>query len=151
MNIYHFPNYTIDLLSKVYCVSADHYLSQFKNCHGYLCVILFKNGKFFEMEVHKLMCNTYLPNYNNYINIKHKNNDKLDNRIYNLQWIGYTRNNSGYKNIITDRYHKTWSIKIIRQKRVLVYRTFSYSVWTLDEIVKIRNAYYKIFKIKRKD
>lgn len=38
-------------------------------------------------RLHRLIAETFLPNPNNLPEVDHINNDKLDNRVENLQWI----------------------------------------------------------------
>lgn len=37
--------------------------------------------------VHELVAATFVPNPNNYTNVRHKNGNTLDNRADNLEWI----------------------------------------------------------------
>lgn len=43
--------------------------------------------------LHRLLAQTFIPNPNNLSDVDHINNNKLDNRLENLQWISH-RNNS---------------------------------------------------------
>lgn len=54
--------------------------------HGYKEVILIMNGKRFCYRVHKLVALAFLPNPFNLPCINHLNEDKLDNRVCNLEW-----------------------------------------------------------------
>lgn len=65
---------------------------------GYLQVILSVNGKSYTKKVHRLVAEAFLPNPNNLLEINHKNEDKSDNRVSNLEWC--TREyNMNYGNI----------------------------------------------------
>lgn len=59
---------------------------------GYYVVMLYRDGKAKRKFVHRLVAETYLPNPNNYPIINHKNENKLDNRVYNLEWCTYSYN-----------------------------------------------------------
>lgn len=73
---------------------------------GYYIVSLSKKGKSTKKYIHRLIAEAFIPNPNNYPCINHKNENKLDNRIENLEWctdiynINYgNRNKKASKNI----------------------------------------------------
>ena len=53
---------------------------------GYLRVTLCKNGKQKIVKVHRLVAFAFLPNLNNYPQVNHKDEDKSNNRVDNLEW-----------------------------------------------------------------
>lgn len=56
---------------------------------GYKYVIL-SNGKHQKgIAVHRLVAQTYLPNPNNLQQVHHKDGDKTNNNVENLEWIDY--------------------------------------------------------------
>ena len=66
------------------------------NRYGYLQVNLYYGGhKTRKMiTVHKLVATAFIPNPNNYPCINHKNEDKTDNMVENLEWCTVAYNNS---------------------------------------------------------
>lgn len=52
----------------------------------YLCVSLYKNGKSCTKLVHRLVAETFLPNPNCLPQVNHKDENKLNNCISNLEW-----------------------------------------------------------------
>lgn len=59
---------------------------------GYLRVNLYKNGKPKTGLIHRLVAQTFIPNPNNLPQVNHKNLNKQDNRIENLEWISLEDN-----------------------------------------------------------
>lgn len=57
-----------------------------KDTNGYLQVGLCKNGIRKNARIHRLVALTFLPNPNNYPEINHKNEDKTNNVVENLEW-----------------------------------------------------------------
>ena len=62
--------------------------------NGYVKVSLFKNKTSKQCMVHRLVAKTFIPNPNNYPCINHKNENKADNRVENLEWCTYSYNNT---------------------------------------------------------
>lgn len=61
---------------------------------GYLSVTLSKNGVVKRQSVHRLVAEAFIPNPNNLPQINHKNEDKTNNSIENLEWCDSTYNNN---------------------------------------------------------
>lgn len=53
---------------------------------GYLKVCLSKDGKRYVRSVHRLVAEAFIPNPDNLPVINHKNEDKQDNKVENLEW-----------------------------------------------------------------
>lgn len=62
-------------------------IKQYKNVHGYLIIGASKgDGKIKQCKVHRLVGEAFLDNPNNLPIINHKNSNKDDNRLENLEW-----------------------------------------------------------------
>lgn len=69
------------------------------NHRGYRLVILWKNGHGTNKRVHRLVAEAFIPNPDNLPQINHKNEDKADNRVENLEWCSAKYNtNYGSRN-----------------------------------------------------
>lgn len=58
----------------------------------YHTVYLMHNGKQYNYMVHRLVAEAFCPNPNNYNIVHHKNENKLDNRAENLEWVSCSDN-----------------------------------------------------------
>ncbi len=72
-------------------------LKQAKDSRGYLFVTLNNNYKQFHLSVHRAVAMCYIPNPHNYPQVNHKDKDKTNNNISNLEWCD-NKYNSHYSN-----------------------------------------------------
>jgi len=71
------------------------YLKGFIKPEGYCCVDLSISGKKKKYYRHRLVAEAFIPNPNNYPEVNHKDEDKSNNRVDNLEWIT-TKENLNY-------------------------------------------------------
>ena len=83
MEIQGFPQYLIYPDGRVYLKEKDYFLKQTVNHDGYYIVSLNHNKV---RLVHRLVAQAYLPNPNNNPIVHHKNKNRLDNSMFNLEW-----------------------------------------------------------------
>lgn len=72
------------------------------NKKGYLIVVLAKDGMRRAYTVHRLVAKTFLPNTNNTEVINHKDENKTNNRVDNLEWCSQ-KYNINYGNSLKKR------------------------------------------------
>ena len=92
--------YIIDEYGNVFSITLNKYLSKQIDKDGYEYVTLFKNSISRKFKIHRLVAEAFIPNPNNYPVINHKDENKLNNNIDNLEWCTVHYNLTyGTKNI----------------------------------------------------
>ena len=61
---------------------------------GYLLVNLWKNGEKKPYRIHRLVAQTFIPNPDNLPEVNHKDEDKINNKVSNLEWCDRKYNNN---------------------------------------------------------
>lgn len=61
--------------------------------NGYLNVILCVNQHKVHKNIHRLVAEAFIPNPNNYIAVNHKDENKENNEVSNLEWCSEEYNN----------------------------------------------------------
>lgn len=78
---------------KIFSYRCNRFLKPAKTKDGYLQVSLVgDNKKQYSFKVHKLVALTYLDNPNDYTEINHKDFDRLNNSLNNIEWCNHYDN-----------------------------------------------------------
>ena len=83
-NVYSIPRKVYN--GKGYYEKQGKKIKQVLNHKGYPCVYLSKDGKDTYMSVHRIVATAFIPNPKNLPQVNHKNGNKLDNSVENLEW-----------------------------------------------------------------
>lgn len=59
---------------------------------GYQNVVLCKNGNSYNKIIHRLVAQAFIPNPNNLPEVNHKDGNKANNHVDNLEWITHREN-----------------------------------------------------------
>lgn len=84
--------YRVSNKGQVQNVLTDTILKQYENRGGYLKVYLYKNHQRKILSVHRVVCEAFKDNPNNYPQVNHLNMNKHDNRLENLEWCNQSQN-----------------------------------------------------------
>ena len=69
-------------------------LKAYDNGHGYLFVVLSKEGNREQPLVHVLVATAFLDNADNLPEVNHKDENKQNNHMENLEWCSHSYNNT---------------------------------------------------------
>ena len=85
--------YSVDTDGNVYSIRRKRYLVPIKMPSGYWYVHLCNGPGHTKLaRLHRLVAETFLDNPNGYPQVNHKNGDKADNRVTNLEWCSRLQN-----------------------------------------------------------
>ena len=87
-----FPNYGVTTDGKVYNLKTHKQKKSRIGDQGYEFVTLYKNNKSKRRTVHRLVALQYIPNPDNLPEINHKDGNKLNNIVENLEWCDHSYN-----------------------------------------------------------
>lgn len=76
-------------------------LKQWENGRGYLYVTVGLNGKFVHLRVQRVVATCFIPNPDNLPEVNHKDNDRTNNSVDNLEWCTSQYNQDYKKNFGT--------------------------------------------------
>ena len=87
-----------------YRLQKGRVLSPTKDRYGYLFVILTCNGKHKMFLVHRLVAQAFIINFDNLLEVNHKDEDKTNNSVENLEWCDrkYNLNYGSRKDKVRD-------------------------------------------------
>ena len=93
-----YDNYEVSNLGRIRKLNIDyrspdfHILKQKHEKNGYMRICLSKNGVSKFYNVHRLVAKAFIPNPNNYLLVNHKDENKTNNNVNNLEWCTYKYN-----------------------------------------------------------
>ena len=90
-----FPGYLVNRKGEVFSERRNVILSPRIDKDGYSEVSLMHNGKAKAVTVHRLIAEAWIPNPENKPFVNHKNGNRGDNRVSNLEWVTVSENNLG--------------------------------------------------------
>ncbi len=80
-------NYTVDTSGRIYSGFRKRFLKPYPNKNGYLLIDINHCGKVYTRQVHRLVAKAFIPNPLHLETVNHKNGDKTDNAVTNLEWM----------------------------------------------------------------
>lgn len=88
-----FPNYQVSNKGRVKNIETGKVMKNRSNNHGYPYVALPKgDGKSKNMLLHRLVATAFIPNPDNLPEVNHKDENKTNNDVTNLEWVSASQN-----------------------------------------------------------
>ncbi len=142
-----FPNYIICSDGTVYRDGVS--VRQHPNGRGYNFVFLNKDGERKNARVHRLVAEAFIPNPESLPVVNHKNCNKLDNRVENLEWVSYRENSQHYLKTTTRETKpivrinpKTGKVKEVFSSIKIASKCYGYDYRTFYDAIK-RGCLYR--------
>lgn len=86
-------HYLVDEAGNVYSIKRNSVLKGKTDRYGYKAVLLCVGGQRKHITVHRLVALTFIPNPENKPTVNHKDGDKQNNSVDNLEWATHSENN----------------------------------------------------------
>lgn len=82
-------NYEVSSLGRIRNIKTGKIRKPCSTNFGYAQVGLRINGKTVFRSIHRLVAKAFIPNPNNYAEVNHKDYDRYNNRVDNLEWVSH--------------------------------------------------------------
>jgi hypothetical protein len=91
-DISEFPGYQISDSGEIFSTKTKRIIIQAFDKDGYVRTSLYRNGKRINVKAHRLVAIAFIPNPENKPIINHKDGDKTNNNVENLEWCTQSEN-----------------------------------------------------------
>jgi hypothetical protein len=148
-----------------YITNGKHKLKTYKINSGYLCLKLHNAKGRASVLLHRMIALTFIPNPNALKQINHKDGNKLNNSVDNLEWVSCLQNRhhaaenqlwvynlptlgikkgntSKYRNVTWDVSRNKWKAAVMHDKKVLGQKRFDLEIDAakhVDYLIELHN------------
>ncbi len=134
-------SYQISILGKLkrsYKTKPEKIIKPIKGHLGYMCYTLSKNAKLKTYRIHRLVALHFIPNPNNLPEVNHKDGNKENYSVENLEWCTRSQNmKHGHSLGLIFIKKATDAIKIITDEKLVIIKKMRNKSFTLKEIACI--------------
>ena len=85
-NIFDFIGYQVSNFGRIRSLKTYKILKQYNHRNGYMFVSLSHHGKHFNLYIHRLVAEAFIPNPDNLPEVNHKDENPSNNNVNNLEW-----------------------------------------------------------------
>lgn len=86
------PNFEVSECGVIRNAKTKHVKSQYISSTGYYMISVTCNGRSKPKRVHRIIAEVFIPNPDNKPDVNHKDGNKLNNSISNLEWVTHSEN-----------------------------------------------------------
>jgi len=115
--------------------TGSYYKGTIKN--GYRWFDLRWNGKKYTKSQHRLIAEYFIDNPKNQLYVHHKNGNRLDNQIDNLEWVTASENNLKVNKAIPSRDHNDYLDYDLSKEE---WRTFRDTLYMVSNLGRVKNS-----------
>lgn len=146
--------YQISIHGQVWSATKRDFMKPMVTDKGYLTVELRKGGHRSKARIHRLVAEAFIPNPDNLPEVNHKDGDKTNNHVSNLEWCTHSDNlkhayQTGLEKVVSGEKHH-WSkltqdqaeyIRKVYKKRDPVFggkplaQKYGVSIWTIMNVI----------------
>lgn len=137
-----FENYLVSSLGNIKTVKGNFKKVIYDNKNSYGYVELWKNNKGKKFRIHRLVAETFIPNYANKEQVNHIDGDKTNNCVSNLEWVTPKENirHAINNNLSSIKYGSSNLASKLKEEDVLYIRKNAKVVLSVKELSKIFNV-----------
>lgn len=109
-----FPRYQISDTGIVFDTHRQRAICRWIDTVGYYqCILMDDDKKKHYKRVHRLVAQSFIPNPENFPQVNHKDGNKLNNSVGNLEWVTNSYNTQhGYDNGLYHSKHRSHTINV---------------------------------------
>lgn len=136
-----YPDYMVDNVGNVYNKFGKVLKPSINSKNGYKQLTLRKHKQTYLALIHRLVAEAFIPNPDNLPQVNHKDENKINNRVDNLEWCTPSYNNS-YGTISKRRLNSNGFKKYLKE--------VSKHVYQFDKSGNFINEFSSIGEIEKK-
>lgn len=129
-------NYEVSNLGNIRNKKNHNILTNFDyNRMGYIRVVLYKNNQRKRFFIHRLVAESFIPNPQNKGQVNHKDGNKQNNKLENLEWVTCSENGLHYYRVLRGSDYK--NKKDLDNKKLIKFQIINNRN---NEIMKLSNS-----------
>ena len=136
---------------RIFSIKRQLFIKPHLSPNGYLKLNVWAKGKVRSRPVHRLIAEAFIPNPENKPEVNHKNGNKTDNSVENLEWCTHSENiqhsvndiktfplgEQRKESVLTDeKVKRIRRLKLLGFKQKSIARVFNVSIATVHKIIK---------------